>query len=358
MDDATSADLTHARLRAAFQRAWEEGAKIRGEFPLRVGGREARLRIVGGPAAQRLARPFTHLGARRPSGPPSLTIDLWDQASSGVGCGGRPPPSPSPGERARIGVAGDGRWVERRAAEGWTALDRRSGSLVGWIEDASALGVYQVFTPLQSELALWLRDQDILLVHAAVVVHQSRGAFLAGPGAAGKTTALLASLQAGMSWLADDRVGLEEASAGGFRAHGLYATLAEAPDACHARAGSTPGKPADGRVSTKGDKAFAFLTDLWPESVAREASLQVIVLPRRAEREWSRLRRATSRQALLRLLPTTLPLVPPVARREAVERLGRFVKAVPAWWLDVGSDGAQVARQMESVLCGSEDDGS
>lgn len=351
-----AADVAHDQLGRGFRRASSRsGDATRTSFYL-FAGRAVRLRIVGGPLVQRLARPFAHLAAQRPRCRQShLTIDLWDETSTGVGLRERPRGSASSG-RAAIGVAGGGRWVSRRTAGFWTALDRVGSSLVGWIEDAGRLGPFEMFTPLQSELGLWYRDHGIQPIHAGLILYEGKGALLAGPGGAGKSTVLLSCLESGFQWVADDRLGLEEVSPVAFTAHSLYSSVAVLPDhllrfdRLQLDSGSEPH-----RITPCG-KTFALLFGLWPDAAATSAPIRVILLPQPAHSaDTHSVRRASPREALLQLLSTTLRLVPRTAKKDAVERLGRLVRAVPSRWLDIGSDFGGLPACVRSILDGVSD---
>ena len=128
-----AADVAHDQLGRGFRRASSRsGDATRTSFYL-FAGRAVRPRIVGGPLVQRLARPFAHLAAQRPRRRQShLTIDLWDETSTGVGLRERPRGSASSG-RPAIGVSLEGAGGSRaeQPASGPLSTELAARSSVG-----------------------------------------------------------------------------------------------------------------------------------------------------------------------------------------------------------------------------------
>jgi hypothetical protein len=137
------------------------------------------MRVAGAELAKSLARPFAHLRLDRPVLQPSLTLDLWDEAATGVAC-----------DTADFGdgqASPDARYVVHTRFQTTTVLDRAAHRLLGRVRDAAALSLHERGRPLFTPLMLWLQDRRVQPVHAGLVARDGQGILFGGPGGSGKS---------------------------------------------------------------------------------------------------------------------------------------------------------------------------
>ncbi len=299
-----------------------------------------RLRFAG-PALLPLARPFGHLPTERTCGPaPSLTIEVWDAASTGVG----PPALPcaaavttgrgefayEPTTRVRVafpcGIRRDGTF------DAMTMLDERAGIARYFVRHRDLVPAHDRVAPMRAILQWGLNGPDHLLAHAGAVAGTGSAALLAGPSGSGKSTTAVGALLAGYGCLGDDYVFLDVGRSQTM-VHPLYITAKLATDAVRLLPGLEHHRalgPGSGR------KRVVDLTSLGSEGSRRALPVAAIVVPHIDPAMPGRLDPISPGAALLALAPTTVLHTP---QRDASELgpLRRLVRSVPAYRLALGS---------------------
>jgi len=330
---------------------WREGfasaaAKAgRRDYWLTIAGRPARLSVAGDSLATELTKPFSHL-LRSPEAVPALTIDLWDESEAGVAS-----PTLDPTSRWQVGsgwfsaMAGN-RFVglELAALEAW--LDRSGSAIVGCVTAVDQMSLHERGKPLQSLFAIWHSDRGLQLVHSGFVADNGRGALLPGPGGTGKSTCALACASAGMAYLGDDCVAIDvrgETSVG----HSLYGSAYLDP--VHAR--RLPELLPSLVRGRRPDELKALVIPNADRPVPSSAPIDAIILPRLGEGP-ARIQRATKREALLLLAPTSILQMVPRQDVRGFERLARLVERVPAYWLDMGPNLEEIPARIGEILRG------
>jgi hypothetical protein len=228
-----------------------------------------------------------------------------------------------------------------------TWLDRQARQLVAWRSSAAEYSLYERTKPLRLMLRVWYDDEHVQFVHSGLVARVGHGALLAGGGGAGKSTTSLACLRAGLDFLGDDFIGLEEQPDGSFVGHSLFSTvrlerhqMARFPDLSEQALVSR---------DALDPKSLLFLTEIFPERLPRAAAIRVLLLPRVVDAEISRLAPASPAQALLALAPSTViaALGPGF---QGFERLARLVRSVPTYWLELGRDLRSIPACVDEAL--------
>jgi hypothetical protein len=331
----------------AFQRV-RRRSKV-GSFDFRIGGHPVHLCVTGSRLAEHLIRPFVHLQAPPQEGV-SLTIELWDGADAGI-----PAPPPAQVDVAektwrigdfRVSSYGQGRFIEYERSDSLTWLDRQAGRIIGWRRGAEPLPMDERSKPLSLILAIWCYDQGIHIVHAGLVARNGRGVLIGGEGGSGKTTTSLACLLAGYSYLGDDFAGLAEQADGSFLGHSLYGSARV--ERAHFDRFPELGPFAVGGVPP-GEKELVLLPKAFSGRMENAATIEAVMLPRRTEHSQSTLREASKVEALLRLAPTSVKM-PMGTGAAGFERLGRLVRRVPCYWLDMGREVAGIPAAVDEAL--------
>ncbi len=295
-----------------------------------LAGRVARLEVAGAALFDRLHPALAHLDVDPPSGPPPLTVRVWDAAETGV-----PHPEPAvddPGMNGVVTLSEDRQRVrhDRRTSTAW--LDRERGELFACFRSAATTSLSDRGKPLQLPLAVWHLDRSIPLIHAGVVARHGRGVLFPGKGGSGKTTASLSCALAGYDYVGDDCVGVDLGKRPRVIAHSLFGSTNVAPHhlsrfpalASHAIAGVTPDE----------DKDLVLLGLLLPRPLARLATVRAIVMPTIAGDARTRLVPATRADALRTLAPSTLLFFPGSAAGQ-MAFLSELVAALPCYRLEM-----------------------
>jgi hypothetical protein len=327
-------------LPAAFARAAELRPHELREHWLRFAGRPVRLRAVGADLARDALRPLAHLAAAPPGEEPALSIDLWDERATGVPC----PVAPEPAGRE---LASDGVVWRHSEARGITDYSRSARRMVGWRADGHANPTFGVAKPLPVLLPVWYLDQGMNFVHGGMVARDGAGALISGPSGRGKSTTALACAAAGLDFLGDDQSALEETASGEFVAHSVWSVAEVSPE----RLRSHPELACEStEIEADGPKVAIYLGAGSRARTRDRAGVRVIVLFRRSGGESSSLAPATPAQALLTVAPSSTLAFGRVGARWGLDRLERLVRAVPAVWLDAGTDLTGVVEAVDRAL--------
>lgn len=288
-----------------------------------------RVRVVGRCLAGHIEAALGHLatGAQ----PAALDVDLWDESVTGVGC-----PLPSDATNFPRDVNGtlvrvdptDSRRLWTRGRGSVTELDGGHGRMVGWRADGSALAIEERGRPFPVALQAWLQSRGVVTVHAAGVACGGKAALIVGDAGSGKSTTALACAAAGFGFLGDDQVAVGWLD-GRAVAHSLFASVRV--DGIVHRLWRDVTEPEHGPV-----KALVLLSGA-AVAVVPSAAVGAVLVARVSPGEPSTLERATTRDALRAMVPSTLPGA--VDDRPAVLRsCARTVLGRPAFHLRVGAD--------------------
>lgn len=173
-----------------------------------VAGVRIRLRFSGAALYESLIGPLSHLLDSCEDGPIDATFNIWDSASTCVGVPSPPCPRDHFTDRGDIwGMESDRilsafHWLECSVA----LLDTLNFEAIYWMDDAKALPYWAKASPLRTLLSWVMQRFDRQLLHAAVVGTDHGGVVITGIGGAGKSTAALLCLEAGLTYLGDDYV--------------------------------------------------------------------------------------------------------------------------------------------------------
>jgi hypothetical protein len=317
-----------------------------------MAGRPVRLRLVGRRLAAQLCPALAHLRTETTDAP-ALTIEVWDEKETGVSC----PPAAredSGGKSWPVGQgffmsSGEGRHVGYLRLHSATWIDRKKKRICGWVESADQLSLFERGKPFHFLLSVWHNDCDVLVVHAGLVARNGNAVLFPGMGGAGKSTTSLACLRYGFDYLAEDYIGLEAVADGRFEGHSIFASTWLETDhheerfddlSTHAIGGSGPGE----------DKDLVFLPQLYPDRMARQATIRAVALPRIVDAETTTWRKASKGEALRTAAPSSMLCLIPRPDPRSLERIARLVETVPCYWLELGRAVDTIAPCVDELL--------
>ena len=227
-----------------------------------------------------------------------------------------------------------------------TLVDRRSRVLLHRVPDARALPWWERAAPLRAALFWSLTGPGRHLVHAGAVGDEARGgALLAGAGGSGKTTVALAALAAGLRYVADDYLVLQDGPDP--VAWNLYATAKL--DAGHrARLPEPAGLATRSPGPEPGEKWVLDVAERVPGAIAESLPVRAVIVPR-IRGGPTVVREISAGEALLALAPSTAFQMP-FDGGAVLASLAALVRGVPCFGLDVGERPSELAGAVERVL--------
>ncbi len=336
---------------AAFLEAWQHAAEAAGttiDRYIALAGHCVRLRFAGPALVPAMTSAFAHLPS--PSGgSPSLTVCLWDTASTGVGL----PP----------GAGAIGQYVERTlpaaqpegtlhlAVEGPDSgvsmydSTERVGILA--VRDAAAVPFYDVAGPMKPILNWWMAGVGLQFLHAAAVGKPEGGVLIVGKSGSGKSTTALACLEAGLSYVGDDHciLTLEPEPF----AHTVYCSGKIRGHNLHKVPGLESWVSNPERLET--EKAVFWLNESHGDRLIPGFPVRAILVPTIRGLERPRLLRSSAATGLAALAPSTL-LQMPGARAESLRAMRDLAARMPCYVLELSEDPLLVAGLLRDLLAG------
>lgn len=328
----------------AFQRA-ESSAGDSREYFFSLGGHAALFRFAGDALVPAVTRAFAHLAiAAAPRA--QLMLHFWDAASTGVAM-----PAPSWKEDDFL-IGGEIRGLSNERYQSFYQMD--SGILatidlqenIGycWYQSPERIPDYELAAPLRLPLYPWLMQQGLLPVHAGAVGFRDGGVLLAGRSGSGKSNTAMGCLDSELGYASDDFCLVDPSH---LEVHSLYSTgkmhsrdLVRFPN-LQALIGNPD------RIDR--DKALFFLYEHFPQKILSRFPLRSILIPRLGNEHSPRLVTASPAASLAALTPGTTLLMPSEAQA-TFRALADLVRRVPAFYLDLTSEIAQVPSVIEECL--------
>ncbi|HEY3727610.1 MAG TPA: hypothetical protein VGL51_10580 [Solirubrobacteraceae bacterium] len=328
-------------VRRAFKRASREAGEF--EQRLQIGEVRVKLRFAG-PGLSAVLLPAFSPVLQSGSGPNDFEVELWDEATTGVGI---PPPPWSLRDviaRGDIRTLSGGR-IRAHVARGHRVLtmwdcERRRGIM--WAADAHRLPYWLRAAPLRLVLHWGLSSPRRHLLHAGAVGDERSGALLVGPNGSGKSTTSLACVRGGLGYAGDDCVLLETEPSP--RAISVYGTAKLSAPSVNL----LPGLPARRPSPDDESKFIVDVARAWPRLMQRSVAISVVLLPQVTAGRVL-LRPASAAQAFRALAPSTV-LQHADESATGLALMSRLVRQIPAYTLELGSDIAAVGPAIRHLL--------
>jgi hypothetical protein len=311
-----------------------------------MGGQVVLFRFAG-PAMVPLMTPaIEHLAA--PSfAAPDLTVQVFDNRSTG----GKMPPAPwareCHGRRGLIEGYNDGRFftVYEVGIDILHMFDAKRNTAIYWVRDYQWIPYWETSFPIRSILHWWLRGRPLQLVHAGAVGTASGGVLIAGKSGSGKSTTTLSCFASDLLYAGDDYV-LTDLSGEPY-VHALYSTAKLEPDNVHRFPHMRPLISNPDNLDK--EKALIFLDQHFPQKLTRGFPIRAILLPAVTGLRDTRLVRVGPMAAFKAIAPTTLLHLPRVTE-EATRKISLLSRSAPVYLLEAGTDLAQIPQVISGLL--------
>jgi hypothetical protein len=307
-----------------------------------VAGHRIRIQFAGSALIPVVEPALGHLGTQHDEHDiPSLTIGVWDAASTGVPRFPLPPGVERHGENGpRYHGERDGIVVHAGDAT-LSIADATRKTALYYVPEADSVPWYQRAAPFREIVHAWARWHDLELLHAGAVGHLDGGALVAGAAGAGKSTTSVACLRAGLGYAGDDYVLVDVGRA---FVHSLYSSAKL--DWENLEGHPWLFQPVNARADAK---ALALLARDAPERMVSGFPLLALLLPTISGRDETRAVPMTAAHALLGLAPSTV-LQMPGESQLALGAMTHLVERIPAFRLELGANVAAVANTVDAVI--------
>ena len=312
-----------------------------------IGGYHVRLSFAGS-ALLSLTKAIEHLAADDHAAP-DLTICLWDSESTGQRMIARPWHESDFLARGVIhGYNTERIYTAFQHGSGAVnVLDKERNLAVFWAPD-SKLPYWEYGSPLRSILHWWLLSQGLQLVHAAAVGNSNGGVLIGGKGGSGKSTTALTCLESDLKYIGDDYtlLGLD---AGRPVVHSLYNSAKLNSDHVQRFPALLPKVANPDRLAD--EKALLFVNEHYPAKVAIQLPVRAVLLPRVTGLPETSWKRVSVAMTLAALAPSTIFQLPR-AGGEAFQFLAAFIRRLPCFSLEVGTNLSTIPPVIEELLAG------
>jgi hypothetical protein len=314
------------------------------ERTVRVGGSVIRLRFAGGAMVPHVVPALSHLTTTT-SEPPDLTVCIWDTASTGVAIPPAVWPRDDYGLFGEIRIFTDRYYGVFQPTGVLSVIDYDDRVAILWTASAGEVPPEESASPLRVILHAWLTHLGLCPLHGAAVGFADRAALMVGRGGSGKSTSSVASIASGLGYLGDDFCAVDVRA--GITVHSLYNTAKiaahELPALPFAQSWVS-GRPLSDRRSA------CYLAEHIPAQLVERAPVRAVLLPSVTPgQDETTIEPASPAAAFLAIAPTSAVLVPRWS--SAINaRFGAVVRCIPAFWLRLGRDRAQVGVPIRRLL--------
>ena len=311
-----------------------------------MGGFKIRLCFAGSAMVPLITRALKHLECE-PDSNSVLTICLWDSRSTGIGI---PPPPWSQDDYLKRGEIGG--YYDEHIYTHYdlytgilSMLDLRQNIALYWLRDAQEFFYFETGAPLLTILNWWMGSHGKQMVHAAAVGTAAGGFLLVGKSGSGKSSTALACLDSKLFYAGDDHCFVETKPTP--YAYSIFCSGKLSPKDF----GRFPflHEPLRHAKQPYGEKALFFLQEFFPQKIAKGFPVKAIFIPRITTSSETQIKKTSAAASLTALAPSTIFQLPH-AGHEAFSFLSAFVKQVPAYTLELGTDVSGITRAIENFL--------
>lgn len=326
-------------LRASFEAAATLNGMV--DVDMQVAGHPIRVSFAE-PSLQRALMPSLQ-GLRVHSAEPTLTIRVW---------GGKSTTFPSVGlQKAlakfpdKVSVVNSGPQHLQYNPDGeiLSCIDTQTREAYYYAADADSLPDYEICTPMRM-LFNWLCSMhDALMVHAAAVGCDGKGALIIGKSGRGKSTTGLQCLLHGMDYLGDDYVAITGPTP--TVAHQLYRGCKVMDDALARLPELRPHVISSNRQSGKN----VLILEENMGKLASSLEIVMIIRPRICAASTTSFAPLSPMQAVMEFASSTIMQMPGTGNY-MLRELTRFCASIPAYEMAMSNDRAEISGALEAFL--------
>jgi len=328
-----------------FQKSYDISEKH--EQSYRIGETIVRLRFAGSTLIPYLTPALSHLKTDSFSNA-DLAICLWESKSTGS----RGPNFPA--NRINLSEEGftfnDDRYqiIYQPVEHTLNALDMENNMGLFWVRDAAGLPFWVKGAPLINVLYLWMKKNGLQLIHSASVGTKNNGVLIAGKGGSGKSTAALSCTLAGFDYVGDDYILL------GMKPNPHVYSLYNSGKLDKNQIKQFPElvRHISNHSSDSEEKALIFLNEYYRERVQVKLPVRAILIPKITNTQTTQIVNASPMDAMMALAPSTIYQMP-YAKQDVLTYLKEFVKTVPGYYLELGTDIHSIPNVIERFLSDS-----
>jgi hypothetical protein len=325
-----------------------EAMRVHGvvERDLEMGRDRVRLRFAGASLAEALLPAFGPRVTAANGAQPTASIELWEEALVPGGHTPVPWSDRDLGPRGLLrGLTGSGIGVVQEGSGALTLLDEAARVIRYRVPSADALPWWERAAPMRPALFWALAGNGRHLVHAGAVGDEGGAVLLVGAGGSGKTTMALAALMAGLRYIGDDYLLITTHS--GPQALNVFAT-AKLDDGHVERFPELGAQARHVGRSEPDEKLVLDVASACPGALTAALPLRAVAAAR-ITGGTAAVRPTSAGEALLALAPSTVMQMP-YDGGAILAPLGRLLRSLPSFAIDVGDDRDGLAGALREVL--------
>ncbi|MFT5641875.1 MAG: hypothetical protein ACI9A7_001981 [Cyclobacteriaceae bacterium] len=277
---------------------------------------------------------------------PSLIINLWDKESTRIGVDDTPWQLETPHHLGLIeSFTSSGYFtLQQPGSEAIYMFDKTSNTAYYHVSKKSLIPFWESDFPLRMVFHWFFNVTPLQPVHSAAIGNEKGGVLLVGKGGSGKSTTTLSCLNSSLKIAGDDYILLDTDNN---VAHSLFSLSKITTNSIellkHYSLKDAVRKPAiEGKFRIS-------LYDHYPENLIKSIPIKAILLPTVCGNLKTKIVKGSAAQAMIALAPTTLFQLPGL-REEAFKKMAHFVRQVPAYQLQLGSDIQNIPDLLEDFI--------
>ena len=311
-----------------------------------IGGFTVKLRFAGRALVPFLTPALGHLENQSTTAP-AVTICLWDSVSTGTDMPFPPWSQEDYLARGEIRGYNDDRvYTNFNLGSGiLNMLDIQQNTALYWIRDARKLPYYECGAPLLTVLNWWMGRHGRQIIHAGAVGTPQGGVLLVGKGGSGKSLTALTCLNSQLLYAGDDYC-LITMNSTPF-VYSLFCTGKVNPT--DTKKISFLDEALSNAERLDSEKALFFFQGRFSEKLITGFPIKALLLPRITGLSETRVKRTSASAGLTALAPSTIFQLPG-AGSNVLQTLSFFVKQVPTYKLELGTDMTHIKKTLEDFL--------
>jgi hypothetical protein len=278
-----------------------------------------------------------------------LTINIWDNADNDILPS---PPWSSPAyykqetDANHTIAESDVMGVYLQGEDTFNFYDKKNNTAYFSALNAKALPDWICAAPFRTIFHWFFSQNDIHLIHGAVVGVGGKSILLGARGGSGKSTTALSCILSGMDYLADDYAAVDINKK---IAYNLYNSVKITPDSLKNFPQLKEKMWNEKSFGGKKDfgKAIIFLSKYFPAQIKDQSALTAIFIP--ILKKETKVVPASKLSTLLALAPTILFQLP-LAQSNKMEDIKEIVSSLPCYLLELGPDVHKVPKAIASFL--------